>query len=370
MRTNKYFISKEALFWFVLIILASISNVMFPFSYLMNLQTFFIFSVSIYWGALMMKGLLLKNTSNYLLLDLVNVFILVPILNFNIVKKFIVHTVSKQTHHSPLILQIGLGILISTPLLFFVIPLLIRADASSTLITFFQTLPTYFSLSPEALFTLTLTAFILPFMFSFFLSYSKRNQLFIVKNDYFETNKASFRVLPMSTTITAWIIILALYVFFIFAQITYLFSAFSGRLPVSSNLIYSAYARQGFFELCMIATINLMLMILTEILTHKRNRFMSYFYVTISVITVLLSFTALSKLALYISVYGLTPSRIISSSFVIFLAIVWIGIAIRQFKSFSIIRFTLIVGSIIVLLLCIAQIDLLSDAYNTWFHIL
>ncbi len=369
-RSHHLAITVEAKFWLLLILMASINNLVFPNNYLSDLQLFFIFTVSVYWGATMMKGLLLNKTSNYLILDLVNIFILVPLLNLKIVKRFMVYHISKQKVHSTSFIQIGIGLLISLPLILFVLPLLIKADVSSTLLTFFETLPTYFKISENGLLSLALTLVIFLLMFAFLLGYSKRSHLTDIKEDYFETNKDNFKILPMSSALTAWSIILGLYSFYILAQVSYLFSAFSGNLPESSNLIYSSYARQGFFELCMIASINLLLILLTEILTRKKISIMGYFYVIISIITTLLSITALSKLVLYISVYGLTPSRILSTAFVVYLGLVWIGIAIRQFKSFSIIRFSLISGALIVLLLCILQIDTLSSSYNSWLNMI
>ena len=63
------------------------------------------------------------------------------------------------------------------------------------------------------------------------------------------------RKLPPAMTVTVLALLTGVYLLFFGAQAATLFSAFAGVRP--EGLTYAEYARQGFFELCGVAMINL-----------------------------------------------------------------------------------------------------------------
>lgn len=103
----------------------------------------------------------------------------------------------------------------------------------------------------------------------------------------------------------------AVYLLFFTVQGSYLFGAFRHRLP--DGFTVAQYARQGFFQLCMVMGVNFLLLWLvtrsSRTLTHP-GRIMC---TALLVQSILLAVTALSKLTLYISCFGFTPLRLQSS---------------------------------------------------------
>lgn len=142
------------------------------------------------------------------------------------------------------------------------------------------------------------------------------------------------RVAPIITVAASLLPVLAVYIIFFISQWQYYVSGFTGVLPVGVES-YAEYARNGFFELCSVSIINFALM-LAVTLFLKRNgnggkAFLKAVSVIISVMTLVLIGTAMSKMYLYIDRFGLTEKRLLSSWFMVLLAIVFVLIIIRQF---------------------------------------
>lgn len=106
----------------------------------------------------------------------------------------------------------------------------------------------------------------------------------------------------------------AFYLCFFIMQGSYLFGAFFGKLP--EGFIVSQYARQGFFELCRVMTLNFALLWLVTQTSRKPARehlATKILSVLLLVFSMLFAAVALSKLILYISSFGFTPLRLESS---------------------------------------------------------
>lgn len=106
----------------------------------------------------------------------------------------------------------------------------------------------------------------------------------------------------------------AVYLAFYVLQASYLFGAFAGRLP--EGFIYSQYAREGFFELCRVMGINFCLLWLVTRMSKSEEsggKTLRVLSLVILAESMLFAVIALSKLVLYISVYGFTPLRLQSS---------------------------------------------------------
>ena len=92
-----------------------------------------------------------------------------------------------------------------------------------------------------------------------------------------------------------------------------LFSAFAGRLHGTE--VYSQFAREGFFELCRVAAINGVVLVLANVLGKDGpcgSRAVRVWNAVLSGLTLLLLASAVSKMALYVSVYGLTAKRVLT----------------------------------------------------------
>ena len=107
-----------------------------------------------------------------------------------------------------------------------------------------------------------------------------------------------------------------IYLVFFVIQGNYLFGAFFGRLP--EGFIVSEYARRGFFELCKVMALNFLLLWMTTRTADKKTRDSKLFKGSCLLLlseSVLFSVISISKLALYISYFGITPLRLQSSWF-------------------------------------------------------
>ncbi|MBQ4317244.1 MAG: DUF4173 domain-containing protein [Clostridia bacterium] len=167
----------------------------------------------------------------------------------------------------------------------------------------------------------------------YYANYEKRAPLNYEK--IAETGK-KLRIAPALTVAAALFPILAVYVIFFISQRYYYVSAFTGVLP-SGVESYAEYARNGFFELCAVSAINLVALIVVSVFLRRNNTAQSVFLrvitIIVSLMTLVLIGTAMSKMALYIKEYGLTQKRVLSSWFMVLLTFVFILIILSQFIS-------------------------------------
>lgn len=141
-----------------------------------------------------------------------------------------------------------------------------------------------------------------------------------------------FPSLPCVLLCAAVTPILAVYVLFFVSQMPYYLSAFTGILP--DGLTYAVYAKEGFFQLCAVSVINALLLLAFSLLLraeHPAAALAKKIYSSlISVFTLILISTAISKMILYIASYGLTQKRVYSSWLMLLLGFVFLAVLLRQ----------------------------------------
>ena len=152
---------------------------------------------------------------------------------------------------------------------------------------------------------------------------------------------------------------------FIAVQAKYLFGAFWGALP--QGFSYAEYARQGFFELCRVATVNIVILLAANMLSRRQideNRLLRACNTAVSVLTLLLLATAASKMGLYIFAYGLTVKRVLVSVFLVWLAVVFIFVIVRQHRMLPLVPLAVFTGAVLFTLLCVLPVQQGIMAYN------
>ncbi len=144
--------------------------------------------------------------------------------------------------------------------------------------------------------------------------------------------KVDLHVLPKALLCAAVTPLLAVYVLFFISQWDYYVSAFTHVLP--GDLTYAAYAREGFFQLCGVCAINAVLLILFRLLmrrgTKARDLVETLYSSVISIFTLILIATAMSKMVLYIDSYGLTQKRVYASWLMLVLAIAFVLVLVSS----------------------------------------
>lgn len=172
--------------------------------------------------------------------------------------------------------------------------------------------------------------------------------------------QAGMRFVPRVTVTLALGTLAAVYVLFIAMQARVLFGGFFGILP--EGFTYAGYARQGFFELCRVSAINAALLIAANVLCRDGHGLRVY-NGAIAALTLLLLATAAAKMALYIHAYGLTEKRVLASTGLLWLAIVFLCVLIRQFRPVQLVRAAVLTGAVLVTLLCCLPI---GDGVARW----
>jgi hypothetical protein len=370
-------LSRASWFWFGVTLLVGISYSLYEAPGINFYRSLFLMCAFVYYVLQLRRDILIEGqTSNYLFFDALTGLFVIPFGNFGLLftnlkglKHKGSHSEERKVIHSK-VTGIGIGLLLLVPLFAILIPLLGRADGgyfTYLLKDFPDVFAILFRTFRLEVFILYLIPAIPVMLYLCGLIGGGANGLYKhhwTKEGLRQAGESAMVVNPL-TIHTGYIGVILLYVFYIGTQIPYFFQVFiSGYLPAGFSTLAS-YARQGFFELLIIALINLLLIYLgwqfCKPGNHKR---MKAFHIVLSLITELLILSAFSKFALYVDSYGLTMRRVLPCLFMVFLGIVFAGIIVMQFHTFSIMRFALLVGTAMMLFLSFGNLDGYVASYN------
>lgn len=182
-----------------------------------------------------------------------------------------------------------------------------------------------------------------------------------------KTMLQKIRILPGLTAIVSVLPILFLYAVFFVSQWKYYVSGFTGVLP--EHFSYAEYARQGFFELCAVSVLNLLL-IVSIIFFMKRNHkgkslALKLIATAFCLCTLILICTAMAKLIMYISIYGLTQKRIYAMWLMLLIGIVYLILALGQFFcKIKTVAACLSVAILMFACLAVCNVNALCASYN------
>ena len=215
--------------------------------------------------------------------------------------------------------KVLVGVLCALPVLLVVVPLLISSDeAFKGLMS--QLFSHSFTTILKSLLGIVLAVFVVTYGFSL-----KHGRVSRLKDSTFAGIENAYIISFLSA-------IGVCYLLYLFSQLAYFFSAFRGFLP-DEEITYAQYARKGFFEMCVIAVINLVLVFLALALAKKKEGKVCHGIKALTTFIALFSLviiaTALSKMVLYISAYGMTVLRLGTSAFMVFLAVVVLSVILR-----------------------------------------
>ncbi len=252
--------------------------------------------------------------------------------------------------------KIFLGIIPAIPVLVVVIPLLMSSDEA-----FKGMISLVFENIALLVFELILGIIISIFLIAYCFSLKKKKLP--------EIKESNFKGLESTAVISFLSVLSICYLSYLFSQLAYFFSAFSGFLPNGYEFSVSAYARRGFFEMSVIAAINFAIIFAVLLLSAKKNEkinLVSRILCTfIGIFTLIIIATALSKMFLYIKGFGMTELRITTSVFMAFLAVVFIALMIRLYApSVKVIKTGLIMAAIALIMLGTVNVNGVIAKYN------
>ena len=179
----------------------------------------------------------------------------------------------------------------------------------------------------------------------------------------------SLRFVPSGAAAFSAVPLCVMYVIFFFSQISYFLSSFASRLP-ADMASYSEYARRGFFELCLVSLINLAVIIAINLFSKYREDgsrpvFLKIMSCILCIFTILLIVTAVSKMGMYINVYGLTRLRFYTTWFMLLLGVMFVGIIISMLSpKFNLSKFAVTAFTVMFSLLSFSNADRLIAEYN------
>lgn len=197
--------------------------------------------------------------------------------------------------------NVVIGILMALPVLAAVIPLLASSDAAfeNLVKTAFKNIGTGIGK--------TIIAAVIAFLLI----------VYAVSNKYSakaaKAPSVSRRLNP-AVSVSFLSVISCVYLVFLFSQLAYFFSAFSGVLPQGYTYSASEFARRGFYEMAAVCIINTALLSAVAVLTKKSPqkvlRAVKALSLFIMLFSALLLAISAAKMGLNISIFGLTKNRL------------------------------------------------------------
>lgn len=256
-----------------------------------------------------------------------------------------------------LVIGILAGVIVSIPLLFIVIRLLIRADGV------FESLMQRVSVSENVWTTLQQFLFGIPFAtVAFGMLYGLRHKGHVTVEK--PMGLARTRKVPVGAAMGFLIPVCIVYAVYLVSQFAYFLGGFAGFLP--EGFTYAEYARRGFFELCAVCVINMGLILAVICFLKTGQRALRAVLCTFfGVVSLLLTATAMAKMLLYIRVYGLTPLRMQTSWFMIALALTFVYTLLRLYiPRFRLWQTLAVTAAAMLLVFAYVDADAVALSYN------
>lgn len=316
----------------------------FAYSYVIAVYCYFVYSVA---GTALQPGF-----SDFLLIDFLKALFVAPFYAFG--KLFKGMFSGKSTKGSRFVLKALLGVALAIIPTSIVLGLLSYDDGFAEIIRkiFDFSLGDVFS----HIFSLGFAIPIGMYVFGLFISSSDKMAKDVMTVSGCKQAYSNVKIAPAVTVLVAAIPLLLVYVVFFISQLDYYVSGFTGVLP--EGMSYSTYAREGFFQLCTVCVINLIVILLALAFAKRKadSAPVSLKIITViySVFTLVLISTAISKMVMYIDYYGLTQKRVYATWFMILLALLFIIIAVKQFVP----KFKSIVSGFVVCVVLFAVLSL------------
>lgn len=248
-----------------------------------------------------------------------------------------------------------IGLIIAVPLTIVVVFLLMRSDQlfEDSMDKFAKHLPNFsFTVFWEILFAIPIAMYIFGAVFSVRGAAPAHSE-----------SVPSYRFAP---PVIAYFSVTPICIFYLIYIVTQ-FGNIANAL--GKTLDYSEFARRGFFELCAIAVINLVVIVLMQMFTRRKENDVKPFAlrvytVMISAFTLLIIATAITKMLMYIGEYGMTLMRVYTSWFMLLLAVIFVLIVVLQMCDYALWRVMFAAFTVMFGLLCFGDFEGAIARYN------
>lgn len=249
-----------------------------------------------------------------------------------------------------------IGVLVAVPVLFVIVPLLSSSD-----IAFEAVVSKIFTNTSLIILALVITAILLPVFYSL-IFYLEKSSLVEVESK--KKNLGKISVVGINSFLIS---ISFVYLFYLFTQLAYIVDAFAFVLP--EDYTAAEFARSGFFQMAVIVFINFVILGVTAIKVKRENAKLpcstKAILLFISSFTIFYISTAIIKMAKYISLYGLTRLRVLTSAFMIMLAIIFVVIILKLLiAKFKYVKPIIVVCTLTLLSVSMININTVIAEYN------
>jgi hypothetical protein len=328
----------------------------------------FLSALFVYWVCLTTGRQIESRLSLSFIGDVFQQGIIVPFRNFDVFPTALSDALKKQNAKGAFLALTG--IIIALPALLAVITLLMSADLAFE--NFVNTTLNRFNVDSILSYFWQFIMGIPVALYLFGLIYgdAKKRHADSVTIQSLQNAAQRVSLTPRAVIYSALTAFNIIYLVFFVIQGIYLFSAFTGNLPEAFT--YAEYARRGFFELCAIAGINLIVLMVSHLLIKRdydeEPALLRMQTIAISLSTLLLIVIGLSKMTLYIQAYGLTSLRVYTSWFMVLLFLVFSTVMIRQLKRFNASRIIIMGFVALFMVLSYGNVDGVIARYNIAQH--
>ncbi|MFA9375319.1 MAG: DUF4153 domain-containing protein [Lachnotalea sp.] len=257
---------------------------------------------------------------------------------------------SRQKKKNGILKYVFIGIMITVPLLFIIIILLLSAD---------RIFENIFNHLLELLFVWkNLFTIIVMIVLSYITFYSFINAL--AKRDIKEEDTDRRTQEPI-IAITISVCISFIYLLFCGIQIVGLFC---GQMKIPTGYTYAQYAREGFFQLLVVCAINLAI-VLCCMAFFRNSKILNVMLTIITICTFIMIASSAYRMLMYISIYQLTFLRIFVLWTLLVIAIIMLGIVINIYKNtFPLFRYSMVIVTIFYIGLAFSHPDYFIASYN------
>ncbi len=251
-----------------------------------------------------------------------------------------------------------LGIALSIPVICIVIPLLVESDAA-----FNGLMNKLFDKIALYLIEAALAVILFPYAYSYL--FSLRNKA--VPGSYNEIKIKHF--LPGYIAVPFLSAVSLCYVVYLFSQLAYFVSAFSYILPEDYEKTASSFAREGFYQMCIVSVINVVLIVFVFAFVKRNKKKVSVpikvLSLFMSAFSVFLIISAMQKMLLNISIYGLSLNRILVFTLMLMLIVAFVCLVIHIFvPKFGYVQPIILICSALFIALTFSNVDAGIARYN------
>ncbi len=357
--------AKWSWLWLAILLGTALGRGLWPNRSLLGFDVAVVHATALYWPLCAAGAARRDGTSSLLPVDALNAAVIVPFGNLWVQFRCLFGGWQLQKNGRKQAVPLLCGVAVLVLILALVVPLLSQADEGFARVVEAVRSVFRFQWSGQQVFMLTLAVPIGAYLFGLSYGAVHRRHTEHIREDRLAAMGEEVRIAPNLTLSVVLGGVCAVYALFIAVQAQSLFSAFFGRLTGTDN--YSTFAREGFFQLCWVASINGGLLLAANLLAalaRPDNRLLRVFNVVLAVLTLLILTCAARKMLLYIQAGGLTPKRVLTMAFMAMLAVLFVGVIVWQRKRFNLIRMAVAFAAVLFLALALCNLDHWITVYN------